>query len=440
MAQTLSNAYLKTESGATDENKASWEAYGIYVRLVLGRGASLAELKAAAKRFPDNSEVLDYLGRGYEHYKQYDDAGDTYRAASGKAKEIRRNSTPAGVGGAYQKAAKTDLAGALLASMRDIARSDPADEGEILQAQKELAEASGNYELVLAALERIVDLSPDDEDSRFALAYKHSELSNDSLALFHYLRIPEQERKNVTWNNLGVAFDQLDLAAKAVNAYRKAEELGNTLAMSNLAYKLMRAGFLEDAKTICDRALATNEFHKNVGSAVARLMEIPEEESKNVEVILQKARPLSEFYRDLGEAAARPEPTRLSGKWKGPKCALEVSLSKSTLHCVGEYELKGGLGLFQLSALGVGPGTSKDDDRPRRYRIDYEAHATGRAFLGTVTNRRVDQPPEIPTIFGSSAEHTKVSMVLSDSGQELHVMERKDSEDARMYKLVRISD
>jgi len=49
------------------------------------------------------------------------------------------------------------------------------------------------------------------------------------------LKIPEQERHSATWNNLGVEFDLSSLPSKSVNAYRKAEEKGETLAMSNLA-------------------------------------------------------------------------------------------------------------------------------------------------------------------------------------------------------------
>ena len=62
-----------------------------------------------------------------------------------------------------------------------------------------------------------------------SLAYKHSEIGNNDLALQHYLRIPYGERHQTTWNNLGVSFDRFDMPGKSVSAYRKAAEAGETL-------------------------------------------------------------------------------------------------------------------------------------------------------------------------------------------------------------------
>lgn len=84
------------------------------------------------------------------------------------------------------------------------------------------------------------------------------------MALYHYLLIPHEERHKSTWNNLGYVRDKLKLPANSVKAYKKAAELGETLAMSNLAYKYIRGGFLEDAKAQCDRALATPSPHKSI--------------------------------------------------------------------------------------------------------------------------------------------------------------------------------
>jgi hypothetical protein len=99
---------------------------------------------------------------------------------------------------------------------------------------KDLSEIGNDKDLSIPILERILEITPDDNSTRFSLAYKYSDRNND-LSLFHYLRIPEHERKSMAWNNLGVVFRQLDLPAKSVEAYRKAEEMGGTLAMSNIA-------------------------------------------------------------------------------------------------------------------------------------------------------------------------------------------------------------
>jgi hypothetical protein len=84
-------------------------------------------------------------------------------------------------------------------------------------------------------MERIIALDPSQVKTRFSLAFKHSEIGNDGLALFHYLKIPAAARDPIAWNNLGVALDKFELKCRSVDAYRKSEAAGETLAISNLA-------------------------------------------------------------------------------------------------------------------------------------------------------------------------------------------------------------
>ena len=69
-------------------------------------------------------------------------------------------------------------------------------------------------EILTGTMERLLDLDPADIDIRFALAYKYSEQGSHDLAAMHYARILYAERTAGTWNNLGVAFDQIGLPAK----------------------------------------------------------------------------------------------------------------------------------------------------------------------------------------------------------------------------------
>ena len=130
-----------------------------------------------------------------------------------------------------------------------------------------MAEFYKDKDLLFGACERILQLHPDDSETRFSLAHQYSEADQEGLSLFHYLKIPYQEREVGAWNNLGVQFDQCNLPGKSVDAYRKAEELGETLAMSNLAQKFISSGFLREADEICNRAMKIKDFHQNVGHA-----------------------------------------------------------------------------------------------------------------------------------------------------------------------------
>src|SRR5208283_5296744 len=133
-------------------------------------------------------------------------------------------------------------------------------EVSILDAMARIADIDNNTKDYLAFNEKILDLRPDDFDRRFSLAYKYSENNKDDLALFHYKIHVQQNPSSAVWNNIGVAESSLELNSKAVEAYRNSEKMGGTLAMSNIAHKYIGAGFLDEAKEICQRATNISDY------------------------------------------------------------------------------------------------------------------------------------------------------------------------------------
>src|SRR3546814_18822125 len=86
----------------------------------------------------------------------------------------------------------------------------------------------------------------------------------NDMALFHYHSVPPEARDYGTWNNLGVAYENQKLPIKAIYSYKESKKLGNTLAMSNLAYRFLHAGFLDEAKSVCEEAAKVPDHHQNV--------------------------------------------------------------------------------------------------------------------------------------------------------------------------------
>jgi tetratricopeptide (TPR) repeat protein len=187
-------------------------------------------------------------------------------------------------------------------------------------------------------MERAIEIQPDDDKRRFLLAHKHWETGSNDLALFHYLKIREPQREGGTWNNLGVAFERAGLPAKAVEAYRQSEHLGETLAMSNLAQRFLSAGFLSEAREQCEKAFKLENFHQNVASTFAELTNIPDKEDKAQALATERAKPISDFYRQFGRAMTQPEPVEVATRWNGPDCDLSVKLAQHAFEAFGSYE------------------------------------------------------------------------------------------------------
>ncbi len=303
----------------------------------------------------------------------------------------------------YTRAEMQEAASAVVSRIKIQVEESGNGELQLLEALQELAEIAKDDEANLAIMERIVEVDPSDADTRFSLAYKHSQLGNDDLALLHYSRIPYQERSSATWNNLGVAFDAFSLPAKSVIAYRRAEEMGETLAMSNLALKFISAGFLPEAQKQCDSALAIKDYHKNVGGALKRLKELPDKEDKKEAELLERAKPKSNFYRQFGRAASRRETNEVTGSWEGPDCVLNATLLGSVFEAAGSYEQPSNPLLAGL--MGFGSGTvASSKGKPTRFRVRYSGTVRARAIEARVTRAPEDASPAATTLLRGRLE------------------------------------
>ena len=283
-------------------------------------------------------------------------------------------------------------------------------------------------------LSRMQQMPPLIDDLWPPKPHKYSQADQNELSFFHYLKIPYPDRAAGTWNNLGVQFDHCDLPSKSVGAYRKAEELGETLAMSNLAQKLIKAGFLKEADEICNRAIKVSDYHKNVGQAIARIKAIPDEEESKENNILGKVKPISEFYRDYGSAAAKIEIDEHVSRWRGPDCELLVTIRGRTFLAEGDYEVPRS-GTLRFAMLELGPlGKPPETDR---YHVKYSGDIFGHAINCNVSRHDVAEMAPM-TLLGQMANQKKALMIASDTLREIRVYEKDSAEKAKFYQLTRL--
>jgi tetratricopeptide (TPR) repeat protein len=430
--KTIYEAYLKSTHAAQDDNRQSWEAFCEYARLRFGRGGSLAKLKALAIAHPDSPGTLEQLAKGLAPYDHLE-AANVYDSAAQKAGDNARGLRL--LGEAAKEYARGDArtkAWEAIAQMKSISESLPNGDSGMIPALRQVAEIEKDEEVLIAVMERALEVAPDDDETRYALAYRHSEIGHNDLALYHYLKIREPKRHASTWNNLGVAFDQAGLSAKAVSAYRESEQLEGTLAMSNLAQKLMSAGFLSAAQEKCEKGLKVENFHQNVASTLAELRSVPEEEERKEAELLGRAQLLSEFYKQFGRAILRREPAKIAAGWKGENCELRAGLVGREFEATGSYEQSRGL-LSLMSAFGV-PGQNTAD----RYHQKYKGTFQGYSIKGFMTRTMEEDATKVRGLLSSAEYKIEVVMVLADDGNEIRVMEKPENGSPRFYTLTKL--
>ncbi len=432
--------FLASEIGGSELSRKAWAAHGEYFRIAFGRGGNLATLETLHAESPSNSEISAYLARGYLHYQEHGKAADAFQQAADTETDPEKEIKLLGEAAlSNQKAGNPDRAQELSTRMRQRSSVTGLGEVEVLKAEKRLAEEQKVEEVELAAQERLLEIRPDDDETRFSLAYKYSDLDRNELAAYHYLRIPEANRNAVTWNNLGVSFASLGMPIKSVEAYREAERKGETLAMSNLANKFLDAGFLDEAQKILDAAMQIKDHHQNIDRAFGKVKDAIEAEKHKQTTILEKAKPLSEYYRLFGQSLAKPLPLAISGKWRAPQCELDLTTKDSTVVARGLYEvMPSGLGLISSTAFGFGTA-AKNEPTPVKYVLEYRGVIRGQTIVGSVSRERVDQEAKkLSTLLSHTDSDPIFLMWIADNGKEIFVCEYSGSNASRFYSFSRL--
>jgi tetratricopeptide (TPR) repeat protein len=425
--------------GQEQKKIEDWTAFEEYYRILHGKGGDFIRFEALAKKYPENVHIQKFLALAYKKYDDHYKAAILFKSAAEKSKKSKdiELSLYGNAAISFAKDNRNQEMNLMILKMKSLAIEVENSENELIETIREIAEITNDNDLYFGVIEQLLKINPGDNTSRFNLAYRYSNNSQDELALFHYLKIPHRERDPYSWNNLGVAYQLHNINNNSVKAFKQADQMGNSLAMSNLAKKLITAGFLEEAEEICNRAFKVKDYHKNVLDDVSRIKAIPEQEEKEEKTILEKIKPLSDFYREYGCASLRDNPGNLEGQWRGPLCDLEVKISDDSFTAAGNYELSSAIALNFFS-----PFTTDSASKKKRYHVKYEGLVFGQTIKGFFIELVDEEPRSIPsaTLLGSSEtdNKTEVLMILSDSLEVIRVYEKGKNKDFKFYSLKRI--
>lgn len=427
----ITDLYYASSEGGDEEKRKEWVAHRESIHIIDGNG-DLAKLEKYSTDSPTNSSIAADLAIGYIHYQEYEKAANAYLLAADNCKDEHKKIKILGDAALnYLKAGNQSRARELEARMIQLSEKIGQGEVDVLQATKNFSEQKKDDETTLAVLERLIEINPGDIDARFSLAYKYSDTGRDDLAAFHYSRIPPAERKAYAWNNFGVSLERLGLPIKSVAAYKRSEELGETLAMSNLAIKLRDSGFAEEAHKTVYAALKIDGHHENIESTLTSIKNAQDAEDKKEIATYEKAKPISEFYRQYGHSLVRAMAVNIVGKWRSPNCTLELTVDGSTVIATGSYEILG-LGLL------ANPYQKSNPD-PSLYIVEYRGVIQGLAISGSVQRRqKEDASRKITGLLGSSETNPSVLMWIAYSGDKIHVLEHNAKNEPKFYEFTRV--
>jgi tetratricopeptide (TPR) repeat protein len=432
--QKLDSSYRKTPL-AVGEALAVWEARIEYLWMLGGGKADFDKVKRLQKGYPKNRELLIFLGGSYQHYEDYEIAARTYEEAAANAGNEGAKFRDCMLAmRAYSHAGRFEKVRKIESALRNQARDSVDLQIEMLLSFQDLAEIEKNIDLKLAVMEQLVELRPDDVSRRFSLAYEHYERGNRDMALHHYLKIPWPQRDSTTWNNLGVSYGEFGLPVRAVSAWRTSANQNDSLAMSNLGFKLLGAGFLEEARKECDKALAIERYHTNVPELLKRVTDTSDDEAKKLDEALVRIKPKAVFYRNLGEAVLRPNATDIAKEWNSPDGVLQAKIEGDAIRIFGAQERPENPFAGAL-AQATGGGLGLLLQKKVIHRTEFNGRLRGDTISGDVKRSR---DGEQPSLLAEAMSNPNVVMYFNPNHTELFVMENPQGHEPRFYSLTRV--
>lgn len=263
----------------------------------------LRRLIEASDTDEQKEDPLFWLSNCYKQSKNYLEAINLWKSAVDQATdESRKTEFIRSLAYAYRDNNEPDKAYTLLE--KRLKEKRPNNEKKSLfEAISEIEKVRSNELGVALALERVVELDSDDKDSLFNAAYAQGNADLPLLAINNYDTLikldPEQ---SMALNNMGVAADNMELATKAAQFFRRACQKGNTLAMSNQAYRYLKEGFVDEAEQLMTDALKNDSPDQSVPTALSKINEKKEKEEKKWKSALTKAFEFRKFMRAYASA------------------------------------------------------------------------------------------------------------------------------------------
>ncbi len=322
-------AYKTLQEHTKDDKSREENEYFYRYRLfTLGDLSAMQRLKHLAEHHTLTSKPSAYvwIASAYDETNDYAKACQYYKLAAESSKEDADKALY------LVKAAKsqhsdghTTEAYELLEHQISLSTNE-ASKAALYKGLADLYEKDESPFLRALATEKAIAAESNNGDLLFDAGFAYSAASFSDLSILHYRNlITLNPRSNSALNNLGVEYSNEGLEFSSIQAYKKASELGNTLAMSNIAYRYIQVGFEEEARNTLKRANEQQQVHENVSHAQSQLASDRKQEEEAKQAIMARARIVQKFFREFAEAYfAKASIPAIKGSWHIPTFGVVV--------------------------------------------------------------------------------------------------------------------
>jgi tetratricopeptide (TPR) repeat protein len=417
-------AFKKKYEGNLAET-ALWEAKYLNIK---HRFLNQSPISAIKKLIKDNPDVIDLhleLTEAYERFSSYELAFNECEIAIKASKEFNFYHLSKAVD-LLEKSKGAEFARSYLKPYFNKSYKSLMDKYNLLKLYGNLnKEDFPNVFLSLA--EAALAIEPDDSGLRFDLAYKYSELDLFEFSAYHYKILVKTAPSETHWNNLGVAYGNLNLNTKSIDAYLQSSKLDGTLAKSNLANKLLSIGFAEQAKQLCIKAMTIEDYDKRVTASLESVNEKIDSDLKADEAIDEDTKSERDFSIAFAKAFSTSSTDFKTGFYKYQNCNLEVTVTENRFEAYGVYEREvfgSGFGTGLLSMAG------SQSNQKEHHKITFLGEIHGNSIVA-----KIIKEPSNNTLLGSSKSNVNALIYYMADEQSFYVSELTSNKQTLPYKM-----
>lgn len=407
------SAYIKKYDGKLSQI-AIWEADYLLLKQKHLNESAIAPIKTLIEDKPTVIDLYGKLAKAYEGFNSYDLAFEASEIALISAQEFKMDNLVQAVD-LLKKHKGSEFARNYLRQYLYKIPDNQNDKCKFFKLYGKLYKE--DFPNVFFSLsEAALAMQPDDSSLRFDLAYKYSELDLFKLSTYHYKILAQTSPSDNNWNNLGVAYGNLNINTKSIDAYIKSSNLEGTLAKSNLANKLLSIGFAQQAMDLCKQAMTKDNYDKRVTASLEAVNEKLEADDKLDALISEDTKLAREFSISFAKAIANTTTNIKAGLYKYKDCNLDVTISGNQFMAYGVYEK-------EISTTGFGIGLlaaslSQSSKKIEHHKITLVGEIQGDGIIA-----KINKESDNKTLLGGIESSKDASIYYSKDEQCFYVAE-----------------
>src|SRR5713101_3299339 len=400
-----------------------------------GKTGALAELRSLANENNGEYLPLSFLAACLVDLHEYDEAVKCYLTAASLAKPDQRASLEISAAEVLEKARKVSESKEILLKLRDSDYSkEPRTQFRILKSLYSLSKQSEDKFASFAIGELALHQRPEEASFRFSLAFDYDAADQSLLALHHCKILCAQDENYPSGlNNLAVASAKCNLAVLAAQRYKRAYELGDTLAASNLGHRYLEAGLSDEGLALLKGAQSKENCVPEVSRTVSAIYEKVEENNRDQEKVLARAEEHQKFLLPFADGLLSQDPPNVDGRWSFPLVEIDLGSKGSSLHGVKETHAPVATGGFSALFADVTPKHVM-----RIERFEFSALLTGRTCKFKLENTKREEPPGWTLLGGSSSSTIEGYILFAQDGNSGQVAQLKDGKPETYYKISKL--